>query len=164
MTREIRLSRGLVALVDDADFDAVNRFRWHAQPHRATFYAVRNLPRSEGRRSTERLHRFLAGHWAIVDHINGNGLDNRRANLRPATNAENCANRPGIQGTSSVFKGVSWMKRNRKWAARIGHSGRQRHLGLFADEEEAARAYDAAARDLFHDFAWLNFPESEPQS
>lgn len=96
-----------------------------------------------------------------TDHINGDRLDNRRANLRICNGMENARNR-GVSARHieipSRYKGVSWERRAARWQAQIGCDGKKFHLGLFATEEEAARAYDAKARELHGDFARLNFP------
>jgi hypothetical protein len=89
-----------------------------------------------------------------VDHINGDGLDNRRANLRLASQRDNSANMAVRASSATGFKGVSWKRRNRKWQAQIGRT----YLGIFASAEEAARAYDHAAREAWGEFAHLNFP------
>jgi hypothetical protein len=94
-----------------------------------------------------------------VDHINGDRLDNQRGNLRIATRQQNCWNTTKRKGNyTSPYKGVSW--RRGQWAAYITVSNRQRPLGKFADPIEAARAYDCAAREMFGEFAYLNFPET----
>ena len=102
--------------------------------------------------------------WPRVDHVDGNGLNNQRSNLRPTTQAQNLANQLKRLGVTSKFKGVCWRDRPSPWRATITVDGRQRGLGSFADEEQAARAYDAAALDLFGDRARLNFPPASPAS
>jgi hypothetical protein len=97
-----------------------------------------------------------------VDHVNGDGLDNRRSNLRVCTHAENARNQSSrTRMSTSRFRGVVWAKDRRKWRAMIGDNGRTVHLGNFTDEIEAAQAYDRAAREMYGAFARLNFPETE---
>jgi hypothetical protein len=102
------------------------------------------------------MHKLLTG-WPQTDHINGNGLDNRRCNLRPVTSQQNRANQRKTRGTSQ-FKGVYLRRRERNWEAAIKVNRRRIYLGTFSSEVEAARAYDAAARHHFGEFAALNFP------
>lgn len=158
MSATVPLSQGLVAVVDDEDYERVIRAgKWSAARGRSTFYARRKARQANGQRTSLRLHNFLTG-WPLVDHINGDGLDNRRANLREATNAQNMRNKGLYRNNSSGFKGVSWQKECRKWQAGIRLDGTRRHLGLFLVAEDAAAAYDEAARELHGEFARLNFP------
>jgi hypothetical protein len=128
-----------VALVDADDAEAVLRYRWRLDSYG---YAVRTVP---GTRINQKLHRFLMalphGDRRQVDHINRDPLDNRRCNLRIATNAENHQNlsSAGNAGSSSRYRGVTWDKRYRKWHAQVTIKGRNHHLGYFEAEEEAAR-------------------------
>jgi hypothetical protein len=159
---EVPLSQGLVALVDADDYPAVMRHKWCAiRSGAGIYYAKRNLRISRTGHSWQgvlRMHRFLTG-WRMVDHINGDGLDNRMANLREATYAQNNTNRRPRGGNTNGFKGVHRSNSARNpWRAQVAIEGRKRHLGVFRDRESAARAYDAAAVDAFGDFAWLNFP------
>ena len=156
---EIPLTRGYVALVGAEDAERVRGFKWHACVLRHTVYAVRNVRRDDGTQTKQSMHAFLVGEKG-VDHVNGNGLDNRRSNLRSASLSENGQNRRKPARNTSGFKGVTWKKRERKWQAQIGIDGKLRHLGLFATAEEAGRAYDQAARDLHGPFATLNFPRA----
>jgi hypothetical protein len=156
--REIPLTQGYVAIVDADDYDRVMAAgNWFAVVDHHTQYATHKIRRGDGTRTKQSLHTFLTG-WGIVDHRNGDGLDNRRANLRPASVSENAMNRGLAANNTSGFKGVS-RKRNR-WQAAIKLDGNTRYLGMFATPEEAARAYDAAAREFFGEFARLNFPDS----
>lgn len=160
MTKEIPLTRGLVALVDDEDYDLVKDISWSASSvkYGGRCYARRWVP---GTGATQGMHALLTG-YALTDHINGNGLDNRRANLREATHAENCRNRRKGSRNTSGFIGVSWHTQRGKWRAQIKVQGRTRSLGMFLDPEDAARAYDAAAREHFGEFAAQNFQEGTP--
>jgi hypothetical protein len=153
----VPLSRGLVAIVDDADYDLVLAHGpWYADPSDVTFYARHN--RWIGRRCTSvKLHQLLLD-APLVDHVNGDGLDNRRSNLRPASHVENARNRARRSDNRSGFKGVQHRDDGR-WRARIQAPTRRIHLGIFPTRIEAAHAYDAAAIELFGEFARLNFPK-----
>lgn len=158
MVTQVPLTQGLVAIVDDDDAATVLvAGKWHAHGYHRTHYARRNVRRPDGSRTTLLLHTFLTG-WSYVDHRNGDGLDNRRSNLRPATNAQNARNGPLRMHNTSGYRGVFWNKRDRVWHAKIGADYRLRHLGTFPDPISAAHAYDAAARELHGEFARLNFP------
>jgi len=152
--RYIPLTRGRFTIVDAADYEWLGAHKWFASLRKHTFYACRN-----GGRTLLLMHRVIMEppKGMVVDHINGNGLDNRRSNLRVCTNAQNVRNsRP--KGSTSRFKGVYHREDMRKWCARIYHAGRQVHLGNFEDERQAARAYDRKALELFGEYAYLNFP------
>lgn len=156
--RQIPLTQGFSTLVDDADYDAViTAGGWRINRCDKRLYAGRWVTLSPGKGAHLRLHTFLTG-WPLVDHINGDGLDNQRANLRLATGSQNNANQ-GLASTNTTgFKGVNWYGRTGRWRACIGINGRQIHLGYFATALAAAHAYDRAALGLFGEFARLNFP------
>lgn len=159
--KEIPLSQGLCALVDDDMFEELNKFKWHASKHRNTFYAIRNLEIYPGVRTTVKMHRQVkrALTGELIDHWNGNGLDNQLGNLRVASSSQNSANKRMLEkGRKSKYKGVSWHKQHGKWYAGICHNYKQIYLGLYDDEVEAAKAYDKKAIELFGVFAQLNFP------
>lgn len=155
--KTINMKCGAKVVVDDEDYDAIARYKWHLS-HNG--YAVRR-ERIGGRKPIRYLHRsIMSADWdGDVDHINGDKLDNRRSNLRYATRSENNQNTHSRRG-SSKFKGVVWHKQDRRWWAVIKANGKQHSLGTHATEEDAARAYNAAARRMFGDFARLN-PVSE---
>jgi len=153
VTREIPLTQGFVALVDDEDYERVMAAgKWQASVDDQRVYARHKV----GGRQV-RLHAFLTG-WPLTDHINGDGLDNRRSNLREATSAQNACNRRLSSYNTSGFKGVSWKADGDRWVARIKVHGTATHLGSFSTPQEAARAYDAAAIEMHGEFARLNFP------
>ncbi len=143
--RWIALTRGRFTLVDEADFPTLVQIPWCADS--GGYATSRN----------GRLHAFLLRAKGI-DHINGDRLDNRRQNLRPARPSENCSNRPKPSNNTSGFKGVSFDRRTGRWVATIGLNRRQVWLGRHDTAEQAARAYDAAALQLHGAFARPNEP------
>lgn len=159
--KQIQLTRGFVATVDDADLDAVASARWYAllTGGGKFIYAARSVRRDDGGRAVCLLHRQLLGAQPgqVVDHVNGDTLNNRRSNLRLCTKAQNCRNNRG-RGSASGFKGVSWYPRYGRWVAGICVDYRSVTLGYFDTRELAALAYDAAALLHFGEFACLNFP------
>ncbi len=164
--REVMLTRGKVALVDDEDFDLVRDYTWRAYKGNQSWYAATSIKKADGRFTTLSLHFLLMGRNNLeVDHKNGNGLDNRRNNLRFSTSLQNSRNKPKFNSErrqfTSLYKGVHFHKKSGKWRAMIKISGMQRHLGLFSDPTQAAHAYDQAAQHYFADFARTNFPLHE---
>ena len=158
----IRLTKGQFAIVDPDDFLRLCRCSWYAVEGGATFYAVRTI-RKEGRYHRVHMHREVlpVPDEMFVDHINGNGLDNRKANLRPATRTQNLRNRKKTRRSSrSRYKGLHWDKHWKQWRVRICVNRIKIQLGLYDDEIEAAKAYDRAAIEHHGEFASLNFPES----
>jgi len=156
-TRTIPLTKGYVALVDAADFEMLSHWSWSANLSHGAVYAATKVM-SNGLRRELSMHRMVAlpDPEQLVDHRNGDSLDNRRDNLRSCTNTQNQRNRRAIPGGTSRFKGVSWHERGQKWSARIGVDGRWRYLGLFRDERDAALAYNATALAEFGEFARVN--------
>ncbi|MDP3491776.1 MAG: AP2/ERF family transcription factor [Hyphomonadaceae bacterium] len=156
---EIPLTRGLVAIVDDADFDWLNQWRWHAAVSKGAAYG-RRITQADYVVTVIHMHRVIAGAkpGELIDHKNRNGLDNRRANLRFATVSQNMQNRRGVG--MHGFRGVSKYHRGSKpWMARGTIGGVYRTLGYYATPEEAARAHDRAILAEYGEFAVLNFPE-----
>lgn len=161
MSREIPLTQGQVAIVDEEDYEKVNQFKWHAQwsPRTQSYYAVRTTyPNGYKHKALAiRMHSFLMGEMA--DHKNHDTLDNQKDNLRPTTFLQNGANKQLSRRNTSGYKGVSLERSRAKWKASIMHDGKPKNLGRFDDPLDAAKAYDAAAKELFGEFAHLNFPE-----
>lgn len=156
---KVPLTRGLFAVVDIADMDLVSGRPWQAEVAHLTFYATR---RAEGPRGVKRvkMHRLILGlseGELDADHVDGDGLNNRRSNLRRATDSQNQANRVRMPPARSAFRGVT--NEGGRWRARIRVDGKLLNFGSHETEEAAARAYDAAASELFGEFARLNFPD-----
>lgn len=156
--KEILLTQGKVALVDDADYERVNQHKWCANKIGNNWYAIRA---TGGRRKKK----FIYMHRSItavapgmyVDHRNHNGLDNRRENLRVCTNAQNTRSRGTGKNNTSGYKGVCWRKDRKRWSAKIKVNYVTIALGCFGSPEEAAKAYDEAARFHFGEYALTNF-------
>lgn len=154
--KKIALTQGKSALVDDDDFGWLSQWKWQ---YSAIGYAQRTV--RSPRRTTILMHRLILGLRDTLiqaDHINGDRLDNRRCNLRPATHSQNQANRTICIANSSGYKGVSWDRRGKKFIARIRINKVQRCLGLFHSAEEASRVYEAKAREIWGEFACTREP------
>jgi hypothetical protein len=164
--REIPLTRGMVALVDDEDFEAVSRHRWHAVLKRGgrTWYAMTNVRKEDGRRTTIEMQAVVLGKdpgGRQIDHKNGNGLDNQRGNLRYATMSEQRRNSAARMNNKTGFKGVTLSYRpTGLYAAQLSTKEQRFTIGYFKTPEEAARAYDRKAREVYGEFARTNFDEN----
>ena len=160
---KIPLTRGHYAKVDPEDYCWLSQFRWHYVRTGRTFYAVRS-DYSGGRGRKIWMHREIMGtaKGLVCDHVNHNGQDNRKHNLRNCTVAQNNLNRQRYRNSRSRYKGVWWCKCMQMYGSEIQAFGATECLGYFVHEVEAARAYDAAARRLHGEFACLNFPGETP--
>lgn len=157
----LKLTKGKQALLDDQDYDWAKQFKWCAV-HSGNTYYVQRRPGPEGKQLTLILHRellrLIKGDKREIDHINGNGLDNRRINLRICSHRENTLNKNKKNShSSSKFKGVSWDKQHGKWHSQLWDGEKNIHLGRYHSELEAAQAYDVAAKKYFGDYAKTNF-------
>jgi len=157
--RWIPLTKGQFVLVDEEDYEELSKYNWHSDSNN---YAVR-----ESRINKTRL-RFIMHRQIMnfpskkfeIDHINMNQLDNRKTNLRLATHQQNNVNKGNRIDNKTGYKGIYWEKSRNKWQAHIEVNQKKIHLGRFAIKEDAARAYDTAAKKHFGEFARLNFPEA----
>lgn len=158
----VPLTRGFVAVIDASDVPLIDGRNWNTlSTPRGLVCAATGVTLEDGSRGTALMHRVLieAPDDIFVDHINGDRLDNRRSNLRLATNQQNCWNQGLGARNTSGFKGVSWHSRDLMFQASIRVSGKQITLGSFAYSISAARAYDRAAREHYGEYARLNFQD-----
>jgi len=150
----IPLTQGKFALVDDSDYEWLNQWKWCAcrQHGSNRWYAMR------GARPQILMHQLILNppKGMESDHINHDGLDNQRSNLRVCTHSQNQHNRSLQQGGASQFKGVYWYKQYKKWQVQLGINGNRIFLGYFKKEIDAAKAYNKAAIKYFGEFARLN--------
>lgn len=159
--KEIKAGSGRAAFVDDSDFDLVNSHNWQSHSHRRTFVVHRKRKMTDPQDLPKKiyLHRFIlnAKKGQIIDHKDGNSLNNQKSNLRFCTNAENARNSRSRIGATSRFLGVSKHRTNRaKWVAQYQEYGKSYHIGIYESEVEAALAYNVAASFAFREFARLN--------
>ena len=161
MVKLITLTQGKQALVDDIDYKYLRQWKWCAHKSRGKVYVSRCESRASGS-AIVRMHQVIAQRAGlnvdnfVVDHRDGNGLNNQRNNLRQATKAQNQYNRRRNKNNVSGFKGVCRTSDNRKWRAGIQVAGHNVHLGCFDKAVDAAKAYNAAALKYFGEFAYLN--------
>lgn len=165
MSKEIELTRGYVTIVDDADYEWLSQYKWHARNAGGGARATRTGLKGENKRGTSiDMARMIMGAklGEQIDHINHNVRDNRRANLRVCTLQQNAFNRRPKGG--KLYKGVcetrTSKKRGRRWIAQICFEQKRKHIGTFSSPQDAAKAYDRAAIRLFGEFACTNFPKS----
>lgn len=156
--KEIKLNKGYVTQVDDADYEWLNQWHWWTQKARGTVYVIRKEWHN-GKRRDVRMHRQILGLTdpkVFGDHIDGNGLNNQRANIRKCTCAQNNMNATALKRGTSSYKGVSYRAINSKWVARIGVAGKIVYVGDYLTQTDAALAYNEAAIKYHGEFARLN--------
>jgi len=156
--KKIPLSNGKFTMVDDENYELLRQFKWHPQICGKYVYAYRRH-KINNKKTTISMHRSICfpPKNMEIDHIDGNGLNNIKKNLRICTTSLNQANSKKRKNTSSTYKGVSWHKILKKWQTRIRLNGKEIHAGYFQNEIDAAKAYDLTASNFFGDFAKLNF-------
>lgn len=156
--KQIFLIRNKYTLVDDEDFEQLNRWKWSYAVIRGKEYVTRQIGKRGIRLQTLKIHSMILGkkNGFEIDHIDGNGLNNQKSNLRFVTHQQNGFNLKIGKHNKSGFKGVYWHKQNQKWCASIGFNYKQYFLGLFKFKKDAAIAYNIAASKYFGEFAKLN--------
>jgi len=154
----VPLTQGYEAIIDASDATLVGQYNWQIKHCLNTKYASRVVCIGGGKTTSQAMHRLItnADDDDKIDHVNSDGLDNRRANLRPATHAQNQFNRRNLTKSFSGVRGVDYMKSARKWRARITVGGKSKFLGLFDNKECAKKAYQSAAKELHGDFARID--------
>lgn len=155
MTKEIQLTQGKIAIVDDDDFEIVEKMKWCTQRIGKKFYAVSKL---FGKRIY--MHSFIMKppKGFVTDHADNDGLNNQRINLRVCTRSQNSANQAISGINASGYKGIHWREHKKKYQVYICVERKIHYLGYYSNKEDAAHAYDKAAKKYFKDFAVLNFP------
>lgn len=157
--KEIKLTHGKVALVDDEDFDYLNQWNWYAKKHERNWYAYRNSWLGEkSKRMSLMMHREIlkiTNSKTHVDHINHDGLDNRRINIRACTRQQNAMN-SAPSGKYSKYKGVTFCINSKKFMAQLNTNGKKYLCKRCNSEIEAALAYNTVASLHFGEFAHLN--------
>jgi hypothetical protein len=153
--KEIPLTKGKKALVDDSDFEELSKYKWCSAKKGNTFYAVRNTSIVNGKQHTIYMHKVIMNtqKGMDTDHRDGDGLNNQRENLRVCTRLENIRNRGRHKRNTSGYKGVSWYKSTKKWMAQICVNNKHVYLGYFKEKEEAYMVYCEAAKKYHGEFA-----------
>lgn len=160
--RLIPLTKDKFAMVDDEDYEKVSQHKWHVfmRKDKKSLYATYTLHDLKNHKDTTiRMHRFImdASKNTQVDHIDGNGLNNQKNNLRFSTNQLNQANKGKNKNNKSGFKGVSFNNQHKRYISQVMFDGKVIYLGLYVDPIEAAKAHDKKAKELFGEFARTNF-------
>jgi len=160
--KEIQLTQGQVALIDDDDFESVSKHKWYAKKNnvkcKIVYYACTNITLN-GKRNTIRMHQFILGkapNGKEIDHANGITLDNQRDNIRFCTRQQNRYNSMGSPYSVTKCKGVTYNEKSKMYRVRVNRDGKRVHVGCFAILEEAVAMYDIYALRYQGEFAYLN--------
>jgi hypothetical protein len=159
--KEILLTKGKIALVDDDMFDYLNQWKWYAKNSGENWYAKRSVW-ANGKKHNISMHRLLmniSDPKIQIDHKDGDGLNNQKSNLRFCTRSQNYMNKKSQVHKTSIYKGIYYHKASKKYIAKVGYNKNQIYLGYFKNELDAAKAYDIKALELFGEFARPNFPK-----
>jgi hypothetical protein len=156
--KEIKLTQGKVALVDDEDYEYLNQFKWFTNNINGYFYAGRQITVSKNKQTIIYMHRIIMKpeKGTVIDHLDGNTLNNQKNNLRICTHAENMRNSKINKNNKSGYKGVVYQINSNNYKAQIKFNNKTINIGSYIDPIDAARAYNAAALKYHGEFANLN--------
>lgn len=160
--KQIPLTQGKFALVDDEDYEELSKLKWHLHKGKSVFYAATNAKDESGKWKLFLMHRVilkLTNPNIKCDHKDGNGLNNQNSNIRICNLCENARNSRLPKNNKSGYKGVSFNHRLNKFMSTIGCNSKKIHIGYFDNKKDAALAYDIAARHFHGEFSRLNFPD-----
>lgn len=155
----IKLNKGFKTIVDDEDYIKFKDYNWTTL-HKGNTVYVRRWENVNGKNTTICLHREILNITnpnIVVDHIDGNGLNNQKSNIRICSQIQNTRNRPGNLNSTCRYKGVSLSKNRKKFISQLGFEGKVYYLGTYDTPEEAAKIFDSAARFYQKEFAFVNF-------
>ena len=159
----IPLTQGKFAMIDDKDYKLLSQFKWYASKSHYGGYVAQHSYIENKRHRTILMHRMITDALPnmTVDHKNHNRLDNQKHNLRVCTNAQNNYNRGPKRNSTSKYKGVYLLKQSNNWCSQITKKGKIEYLGTFKTQEDAAKAYDKVALELFGNYAYINIHQEE---
>ena len=151
--KKVQLTQNKFTIVDDGDYEYLNKYNWYVAKSKYSYYAAFDR-RNKKINKTIYLHRIIMNcpDGKFIDHINGNGLDNRKENLRICNKSQNSGNSKLRTDNTSGIKGVSWDKRNKKWVVRIKMDGKHKFLGYFSNKYYAKNVYEKVAKGYFGEF------------
>lgn len=154
--KELQLYTGEITLIDDEDYEWLSTYKLFISNKRYNYVSL--SIKTNGKWGRKDIHQLImkTPKGMYTDHIDGNGLNNQKKNLRIVTNSQNCMNRISQKKTSSIYKGVSWHKKNNKWLSNICINKKRISIGYFDNEKDAAKAYNEKAKELFGKYVKLN--------